>query len=225
MNHSILTRILAVLLAVLLALAGTCALADEAAEAAAIADSICARAAAHEKDVTPLLQSLESDSRRLISLEHRLKTPESVARKLLLNAHDMEISLEEAAQTLHDALRYTFCIGDAEYIAGVDAILKSLTERGFGVARFKNTWGERGYKGINTNLTAPDGYWFEVQFHTPDSYDAKEDKTHSLYEIVRSEESTAAEKAEAAARQNEIFDTVPVPEGAAGYAWKEPSKP
>lgn len=216
------TKALSSLLTVLLALllfAGAAAFAVETEEAAKIADTICGLAAEKEKEITPLLQSMENDSRKLIGLEYRLKTPESTARKLLLNAHDMEISLEEAADTVKDALRYTFCLADEAYTDGVDEILKVLDERGFTFDKVKNYWGSEGYKGINTNPVTPDGFVFEIQFHTQDSYDAKEVKTHALYEIVRSEESSEAEKEEASAKQLEIFATVPVPEGAADYVW------
>ena len=198
---------------------------DESTLASTIADQIYAAAAREETAVTPRLQSLETDSRHLTGLEHRLKSTESIARKLLLNAHDMEISLEEAVQTIHDALRYTFIIDIDRYTDGVDEILKALVSLGYGVKRLKNTWGNDGYKGINTNLTTPDGYVFEVQFHTQDSFDAKEVKTHDLYEIVRSEESTEAEKLEANAKQRAIFNAVPVPDGAVDYEWHDPTQP
>ncbi len=216
------TRCLAFLLVLLLGFAGLSALADEATEAAAIAEDIRAQATANEEEVTALLQSLETDSRHLTGLEHRLKSLASIARKLISNAHDMEVSLEEAIPTVRDALRYTFIIDYEEYTSGVDALLKALVERGYGVARVNNTWGGDGYKGINTNLTTPGGYLFEIQFHTQDSFDAKEVKTHALYEIVRSEDSTEAEKQEAAEKQRQIFAAVPVPEGAVDYAWSNP---
>lgn len=193
----------------------------EAALAAALAEQIYTAAAREEITVTPLLQSLESDSIQLTGLEHRLKTPESIARKLLLNAHDMEIELEEAVDALYDALRYTFIIDDDQYISGTDAILKALSEQNYEVKYFRNTWGNDGYKGINTNLTTPDGYLFEIQFHTRDSFETKEYKTHALYEIARSETSTEAEKQEANAKQRELFAAVPVPEGAVGYVWND----
>ena len=177
--------LLTLLLVSLLCFAGMSATAEEAAEADAIADELHAQAVENELSVTPLLQSLESDSRYLTGLEHCIKSPESISRKVLLNAHDMEISLEEAVLTIHDALRYTFIIADDQYTSSVDEILKALVSHGYGVERFRNAWDGDGYKGINTNLTTPDGYCFEVQFHTQDSYDAKESKTHDLYEIVR----------------------------------------
>lgn len=215
----ILSRFLSLLLIALLAIAGTSALADEASEAAEIAESIYAQAAEHEEAVTALLHSLETDAATLIALEHRQKSQESIARKLMLNARDMEISLQEARETIHDALRYTFCIEYDEYTAKVDSILKALNASGYSVEKFRNYWGKEGYQGINVNVSTLDGFFFEIQFHTQDSYDAKESRTHHLYEIVRNKSFSTAAKAWADARQKEIFATVPSPEGAVEYIW------
>ena len=54
---------------------------------------------------------------------------------------------------------------------------------------------------------------FELQFHTPSSFDTKEEKTHKYYEIIRSETASEAEKEEATKKQAELFALVPVPEG------------
>lgn len=213
----ILSKYITCLIVLMVVLTGIATQAEEAADA--LAAEIHAQALQNEKEVTLLLQSMESESMYLTGLEHCLKSPESIARKLLLNAHDMEISPEEAVETIHDALRYTFIIADEAYTSGADAVLKALTQQGYSVERVSNTWKNDGYKGINTNLTTPDGYWFEIQFHTQDSFETKEFKTHYLYEIVRSEDSTEAEKLEADAKMREIFATVPVPDDAADYVW------
>lgn len=207
------------LLALLPALGG--AQADEASEAAALAEGICQQAAELEPEITQLLLSLQTDTRHLIGLEFRLKTPESTARKILTDAHDMEISLEEAALGIHDALRYTFCIDDADYTASVNEIMRAIVDHGCAVYRFKNFWGNTGYKGINAQLQMPDGQIFELQLHTQDSYDAKEVKTHALYEIVRSEEASEEERDTAAAEMLAVFTQVVPPEGAVDISWPE----
>ena len=215
----ILSRVLSILLVALLALAGTSALADETSEAVEIAKSVYAQATEHEKEVTSKLQSLETDSAKLVGLDFRQKSEESIARKILLDAHDMEISLEEAGKNIHDALRYTFCIEDSEYISRMDSILKTLTADGYSVMKFKNFWGLEGYQGVNVQLTLPDGFYFELQFHTADSYDAKENKAHPLYEIIRREDATVEEITENVLKMNEIYAAVPVPEGIRDYVW------
>jgi hypothetical protein len=49
----------------------------------------------------------------------------------------------------------------------------------------KNLWAEEQYKGINSQWRRPEtGLRIEVQFHTPESLEAKE-LTHEAYERIR----------------------------------------
>ena len=194
---------------------------DEQAVAQALAGELYARAAAEEPTVTADLQAMESEYAHLIGLDFRLKTKESLARKILLDAHTLEITPEAAAAAIGDALRYTFCIDEARYVETVDSVLHTLDAKGYTVERVKNSWGSPLYKGINTKLRLADGMMMELQFHTPESYDAKESKTHAYYEILRSEDSSEEEKQMAAEKQAEVFGQVPVPEGAPEYTFNK----
>lgn len=195
---------------------------DEQAVAEALAEELYARAAADEPAVTAELRSMETEYAHLIGLDFRLKTKESIARKILLEAHTLEITPEAAAASINDALRYTFCIDEARYVETTDSILRQLDAKGYKVEKVKNTWGNLLlYKGINSKLRLAEGLLMELQFHTPESYDAKESKTHAYYEILRSEDSTDEEKQMAADKQAEVFGQVPVPEGAVEYAWSK----
>ena len=50
----------------------------------------------------------------------------------------------------------------------------------------KNSWGEVEYKGINTRWVTQEGQRFEVQFHTPESFHAKQNITHEpAFERIR----------------------------------------
>lgn len=82
--------------------------------------------------------------------------------------------------------------------------------------KFKNTWGEDGYQGINGAYRTPDGSGtIEVQFHTPESLEAKM-TGHDLYEEARLPETTPERRAELDRLMAEQFDRVPRPEGGAG---------
>ena len=51
----------------------------------------------------------------------------------------------------------------------------------------KNHWlDDPQYKGVNSRWKTPDGGRFELQFHTPESFYAKEQLTHRSYERLRS---------------------------------------
>jgi hypothetical protein len=79
----------------------------------------------------------------------------------------------------------------------------------------KNHWrDDPEYKGINTRWVTPDGQRFEVQFHTPESYHAKQEVTHASYERLRSPLTQDAERAELRSFQREVCRWIDVPEGA-----------
>lgn len=189
-----------------------------------LADELIEAAVQAEPEVTAVLRTLESENARLTGLEHRIKSKESLARKILTDAHDMEVSLEEAALTIGDVLRYTLCIDEDQYISTVDKALRTLEENHMPVVKFRNRWGGDGYKGINTNLKTESGLLFELQLHTPASFEAKE-LEHENYEIVRSETATEEERRVAEAYAKEIYAGVPVPKGSPEYVWEiQPDK-
>lgn len=197
---------------------------DEQDTAERLAEKLIEAAVQEEPAVTAVLQSLESENARLTGLEHRIKSKESLARKILSDAHDMEVSPEEAAPLIRDVLRYTLCIDEDKYIPIVDNTLKTLAENHISVVRFRNSWGGDGYKGININLETENGFIMELQMHTPASFEAKEFE-HANYEIARSETATEEERRAAEAYAKEIYAKVPVPEGAADYIWEiQPDK-
>ncbi len=190
------------------------AAAAEQQEADQYARQLCDAAAQKEPEVTAVLKSLENDKAHLVGLENRLKTLESTSRKILLNAHDMEISVAEASKTVSDVLRYTFVIEDSVYVATTKQITDTLIAGGYAVSKFKNYWvkDDVAYQGINA-LFVKDGVIFELQFHTPISYYTKGEKTHAYYEIIRSETASEQEKAEARKKHDAAFAEIPVPAG------------
>ena len=71
-------------------------------------------------------------------------------------------------------------------------------------------------KGDNSRWRVPEsGQFFEVQFHTQASLDAKEE-THGAYEQIRSLPDDDAEVGRLHAYQREVTAKVPIPPGAPG---------
>ncbi len=188
---------------------------DEQKEADKYAHMLYDAAKNAEPAITAILKSMESDKAHLEGLDFRLKTVESTSRKILLDSHDAEITIEEAAKNIKDSLRYTFIIDDSDYVEMSRKITDTLIANGNTVLNFKNFWINTTnlYQGINIQLQDKNGVIFELQLHTPTSYDTKEHKAHAYYEIVRSETATEEEKAEANKKMEEIFSLVPVPNG------------
>lgn len=192
---------------------------EEQEEANAIAKVHLDAAAVQEPTITQDLQAYEDDQAKLVSLDHRFKSQESLARKILLNAHTEEISLEEAADDINDVLRYTMVIEPSVYVSKATDMLKGLEAKGYSVVQFKNKWGGDLYKGLNTLIKAPTDIVFELQFHTPDSY-AVYDQTHKYYEIARAEDSTKEQVEEANSKRRELNAGLAIPEGALEFTWE-----
>ena len=192
-------------------------------QARQVAKKYLAQAVAEEPAVTAMLQKMESDACYLQGLENRIKSEDSLTRKILTDAADEGISVEEAAAKIADNLRYTMCIREDAYVSTATATLQTLTNAGCLVVKFKNTWGGNAYKGINTQLKTPGGYLFELQFHTPASFESKEEE-HKYYEILRLPETPPEETERLEKLSQEIFMKVPVPNGASEFSWNNVGK-
>src|SRR5260370_38766447 len=78
-----------------------------------------------------------------------------------------------------------------------------------------NYWADPEYKGINTRWVTQQGQRFEVQFHTPESFHAKQGVTHEAYERLRSPQTADEERRELEDFQRDVSSHLQVPDGAA----------
>lgn len=198
---------------------GEAADAQEQAQASELAEACLDEAEALEPPITEDLKALEDETSSLAGLAFRLKSKESLARKVLLDAHTKEIPLDEAAGAIHDVLRYTLCIEPDDYAAKATEALTDLESKGYDVVKFKNTWDDDLYKGINTQIKAPSGIVFELQIHTPDSFETKE-SNHVYYETSRAEDATEEEVKESTRLMREATARLEIPEGALELTWE-----
>jgi len=152
------------------------------------ADRVMVRAAVAEPPITDDVVALSrSNGAEMKGLDFRLKGRESMSRKIAADAAAENIPVTQAADQIGDSVRYTMVADPQDYAQTVTDTLDNLEQRGYTVYKNKNYWqDENAYKGINTNITAPDGTNFELQFHTPQSYAVKE-PSHEIYELSRVE--------------------------------------
>jgi uncharacterized Zn-binding protein involved in type VI secretion len=187
--------------------------ADRAAREAARA--LHAKAQAAEPALTRTIQAAsEGLGGEMIGLEHRLKTAESLQRKIATDMAKAGRSAERAAAGVWDAVRYTASFPPDKLVEGTEAVLGRLQQQGNEVVQLKNTWLEQSsYKGVNVQMRSPDGQMFEVQFHTPESFWAKEEGTHHLYELMRKLDRSSEEWARLNEEQMRITRQLQVPKG------------
>jgi hypothetical protein len=152
----------------------------------------------------------------LEGLAHRRKGDDRLKEKI---ANELGITPAmkpaDAINKLSDAIRYTFCFELANYSDGYQDIKQRLETREYQMVYSKNHWrDDPEYKGINTRWITSDGQRFEVQFHTAESYYAKQQITHKSYERLRNPLTQDDERGDLEAFQREVCLWIKVPGGA-----------
>ena len=176
-----------------------------------------------DQGLTPALRRIEGqlDHGTLIpdTEKFALKSPSRFKEKLAkLTARYPERGSEQLASAIHDGIRYTFIIDPPAYVASVHAAEQKLSAEGFRLQLRKPTWDDPDYKGVNSRWLDPEtGARFEVQFHTPESWEAKQ-VTHGLYEKLVDPRTTPEQRSRIDDEQRRITARIPIPEGATGIA-------
>jgi len=151
----------------------------------------------------------------LEGLDFRLKGEDRLKEKVAeVLKREPDRTPKEVVREVPDAVRYTFCLRAEDYTNGYQDIQHRLEAFGYEMIYSKNYWNDPEYKGINTRWITPDGNRFEVQFHTQESYHAKQEVTHDAYERIRSPLTSRAERTELKSFQSEVTSWVLVPDGA-----------
>lgn len=151
----------------------------------------------------------------LEGFDHQLKGDDRLKEKVAGKIR-FQGDREAAAiiQEIPDAIRYTFCLRSDTYAKGYYDIKERLKSCGYEMYYSENHWTNVGYKGINTRWITPLGQRFEVQFHTPESFHAKQHVTHRAYERIRNRLTSDAERAELKDFQREVSSWIKAPDGA-----------
>jgi hypothetical protein len=140
------------------------------------------------RDILPALRRIEAanPNGQLAGLENMVKGEDRLKEKLADAWHGRPgLTAREVLSMVPDAVRSTLMFSSERYAEGVLADVDQLKAEGFELIKLKNLWHADQYKGINSQwLRAETGTRVEMQFHTPESLEAKE-LTHEAYERVR----------------------------------------
>ena len=169
------------------------------------------------RDILPALKRVEATNpdRRLAGLEHMIKHEDRLKEKVADYLQAPDLTVREAVGMVPDAVRFTLIYTPQRYADGVQADVELLKAEGFELIKLKNLWTDDQYKGINSQWCRPEtSLRFEVQFHTPESLEAKE-LTHEAYERIRAL-APPTERAELEAFQRLANALLVTPEGTAG---------
>jgi hypothetical protein len=169
-----------------------------------------------EPEVSRTMKAVEADvpGARLVGLQYCLKGEDRFKEKVAeeLRAKP-DRSIGQIGDNLPDAVRYTYQIEANRYVDGYRDVCQELGQNGYEMEFSRNSWDSAQYRGINTRWRTPAGQLVEVQFHTLESFSAKQ-LTHQAYERIRSPAASDLERDELYAFQGEVAAQVAVPEGA-----------
>lgn len=131
----------------------------------------------------------------------------------------------DLASAIHDGIRYTFLFPAEDYTAGVADATKRLTDEGFDLLIRKPSWDAEDYRGVNSRWRDREsGVLFEVQFHTPESWEAKQ-RTHDGYEQLCDTRTTPRVRQNLEEQQRLIVTAIPVPPGVADITYYVKGRP
>lgn len=182
-----------------------------------IAQNMLDEIAKTEPQITETLKSIAKASNgHLEGLDFRLKSKDSLIRKIETDALLEDISIQEAAKQIKDVLRYTTILEPDDFGKNYDEMKTKLIKSGFEIKKVKNTWSDSGpYKGVNTILEK-DGIAFEMQYHTQESFELKNGKLHELYEERRLPATSQERKLELDKEMVQLSKNLTVPNGIEG---------
>ena len=181
-----------------------------------VSDHAKARVEGIEKQSTPVLLNIKAETAgaEMVGFKFRLKGDERFKEKIAneLRAKP-ERSISAISENMPDALRYTYQFENDRYTSGYWDTHNRLMENGYSLDFRRNSWNNSQYKGLNTRWRTPEGQLVEIQFHTPESFAAKQ-LTHKAYERIRSPATSDLERDDLYAFQAEVSAYILLPDGA-----------
>src|SRR5215831_464765 len=167
-----------------------------------------------EHVILPAMHRIEAadPERHLVGLENMLKGEDRLKEKIADRLrYEPDLTTRQAAIEVPDAVRFTLAYSETHYTEGVLTDVERLKAEGFELIKLKNLWAKDQYKGINSQWRSPEsGVRFEMQFHTPESLEAKE-LTHKAYERLRSPLTSKAEENELEDYQRRVYALIKRP--------------
>ena len=183
-------------------------------EIAAEADGLLERAAAIEPIITGDLQRMAAAVQaRMAGLDYRFKGRESLIRKIESKTWRRDVTPARAAANITDVLRYTVLLDSESFVSQYWQLQEQLAASGYQTNKVSNTWRKNAvYKGINTTIIK-NGQVFELQFHTEQSFNLKNNELHKLYEEAREISTSTERRAELQRQMVELSRQIPTPPG------------
>lgn len=143
-----------------------------------------------EKVITKdIKEAAKASNSKLYGLENRLKTVDSIQRKINKKQIEDGKTEKESMESIHDSVRYTTISDTKDFVSNYESFKKRMNDLGYTETECKNYFDQfnKGlvkHKAVQSQFSDKDGFTFEVQFQTPESQKAKTEKI-PLYEERR----------------------------------------
>ena len=162
-----------------------------------------------------LLQISKNNGYKMYGLNNKLKTKESIQRKIDSDSIKDRLSSFKSAKKINDAVRYTFIFDNNNFVKDYYDIKINLENLGYKEQRCKNYFslykeGKAKHKQVTSVFETKDGYKFEIQFQTPESQNAKDKKT-PLYEERRKNNISLDRQKYLESEMEKLAENVPYP--------------
>jgi hypothetical protein len=167
-----------------------------------------------ETQVTPALRALLSPAGgNLGNFSDRFKSAYALREKLARICEEEGVDEAQAAEQVNDVLRYYAVFPAKEFGTGAHNVIEGLAGQGFECIKWSNTFapGTR-YKGINAAFRTAEGGVFELQFHTPSSFKARQ-LGHKQYKESQRLEKGDPRRQEMEQHLQALADGVSLPQG------------
>lgn len=165
--------------------------------------------------------AVDSLGNELIGTQFAMKTASSVNDKLervqqKMQDSELDINLPEVFSQIKDLIRYTEICPHDDIMKVAEATIKKLEEDGFTLSGYKNyflkPYPQTGYKGLHLNFISPYGQEIELQVHSKESFETKQNG-HDLYEKVRAVATQEEDKKALIAEMVALHRKTPNPAG------------
>lgn len=182
-----------------------------------LADKIFENAKKKEPKITKdVINAAKLSGSEMYGLNHRLKTQDSIKRKIDTDSEEKEISISDAANDIKDAVRYTTIQNTKNFVTSYFKTKRELEKLGYEEVRCRNYFekylnGTAKHKSVQSVFRDPKGYLFEIQFQTPESQKAKDEKV-PIYEERRKPGLSEDRKVELEELMVNLMDPVPIPD-------------
>jgi len=169
-----------------------------------------------EPVITADLRKISNDTGvAMVGLEYRLKAKDSFLRKVGTDSkHSLDSQvIKDTINLTNDVIRYTYQSSALTLTDSYKSVSRQMNDKGYRTVKVKNTWLDKrsAYKGVNCVFETPEGQRFEVQFHTPESFDLKNGEMHKLYEESRKDTTSPKRRAELNIKMFELSSQLEIP--------------